>query len=474
MRALQQIAHGTGNDDADGGRNRGKDKRVLETVEGFHPAEDRLPVVEGEVAGLQSALADVDLEGSEQNRGKGEQNDDHREEGDQHGERNPPAAQLHQGRLYGLAGHGDILPPGEDYIREKQDDHRQQHQEHRHAGGVVKPLLAERDIFHNACGDRVYAPGTADDGGNAVTAHGAHENQQRAGDQRGQHHGQRHGEHGLERRGPADAAGLLQRGIHLLHGAADGDEGVGIVEASQHPDHPGQTVDVQGARGVAEAEKGAQPLIDRADVGVEQAEPGHGADIGRNHVGEHKERAEELPSVQICAAHQPGQREGEQRSEHHGRARSDEGVFHRVQIQRIGVQAADGFEREAALREEGLDQHVDQRHELEQEQEIDDQQNDQPLDIHPPGPVACHQNSQKQRVEGDDHADQNRRPAVPDHQLIRHGDLATGNHAEGVKLGRLVPDGLLQRVDLFGYSRVGGAVADIPGLHQHGGTFFSA
>ena len=103
-----------------------------------------------------------------------------------------------------------------------------------------------------------------------------------------------------------------------------------------------------------------------------------------------------------------------------------------------------------------------------------DQQNDQPLDIHPPGPIASHQNSQKQRVEGDDHADQNRRSAVSDHQLIRHGDLAPGDHAEGVKLGRFVPDGLLQRVDLLGDTRVGRAVADIPDLHQHGGPLFSA
>ena len=138
------------------------------------------------------------------------------------------------------------------------------------------------------------------------------------------------------------------------------------------------------------------------------------------------------------------------------------------------MQTADGFEGETALREEGLDQHKDQRHELEQEQEVHDQQNDQPLDIHPPGLIACHQNSQKERIEGDDHADQNRRPAVPDHQLICHGDLAAGNHAEGVKLGSFVPDGLLQRVDLLGHGSLCRAAADIPDLHQHGGTFFSA
>ena len=138
------------------------------------------------------------------------------------------------------------------------------------------------------------------------------------------------------------------------------------------------------------------------------------------------------------------------------------------------MQTADGFEGETALREEGLDQHKDQRHKLEQEQEVHNQQNDQPLDIQLPGPIACHQNSQEQRIEGDDHADENRRPAVPDHQLIRHGDLAAGDHAEGVKLGRFVPDGLLQGVDLLGYTGVGGAVADIPDLYQHGGPFFSA
>ena len=178
-----------------------------------------------------------------------------------------------------------------------------------------------------------------------------------------------------------------------------------------------------------------QPLVDRADIGVEQTEPGHGADVGRDHIRQHKESTEELPPVQVGAAHQPGQREGNYGSEHHGHPRGNEGVFHRIQIQGVGVQAADGLEGEAAVREEGLDKHVDQRHQLEQEQKVHDQKNDDPLDIEPPGLISHHQQSQKQRVEGHDHTDQNRRPAVSDHQLVCDRDLPAGNHAERIKLG---------------------------------------
>ena len=54
---------------------------------------------------------------------------------------------------------------------------------------------------------------------------------------------------------------------------------------------------------------------------------------------------------------------------------------------------------------------------LEEQQEIDDQQDDDPLDVEDPGPVNEHQEEEQQRIQCDDDADQDRGTAVADHQL---------------------------------------------------------
>ena len=308
----------------------------------------------------------------------------------------------------------------------------------------------------------------ADDRGDAVAAGRADEHQQRARDQRGRHHRQRDGEERLERGGAGDAAGLLERRVHLLHRAGDRDEGVGVVERGQHPDEAAQRVDVDRAGRVRRhAEEGAQEHVHIAHVRVEQAQPGHRADVRRHHVGEHEQAAEELAAVEVGAAHQPGQRERDERAQHHRRGGGDERVLERAPVHRVGVQARERLQREGAVREERLDDQVDQREHLEQEHEVDDQQDDDPLHVKVPAVVRAQQEEQQRHVDDQQDAQHADGAAVGDDELQGEAHAARDGLLVGLDARDVLAHGLLEAVgQVRGHGFADGAAADEEQLQQ--------
>ena len=309
----------------------------------------------------------------------------------------------------------------------------------------------------------------ADDGRNAIAAGRAHKHQQRAGNQRGRHHRQGDGEQRFQRRCAGHAAGLLQGGVHFLHGPGDRNERIRIIEGGQHPDEPAEGVDVNGADGVRRhAEDGAQEYVDVAHVGVEQAQPGHGAHIGRHHVRQHKQAAEELLAVQVGTAHQPRQGEGKQRAQYHGGRRGNQRVLQRAPVHGIGVQAREGFQGEAAVGEEGLDHQVDQRQQLEQKHEVDNQQNDHPLHVEMPAVIRPQQADEQDNVQGQQDT-QHAHRAAPGHDKLRQpADAAGHGFPVGIQPGAGLADGLFQAVgQVGGNGLVGLAAAEQKQLQQH-------
>ena len=213
-------------------------------------------------------------------------------------------------------------------------------------------------------------------------------------------------------------------------------------------------------------EQHTKPLVDGAHVGVEQPQPRHGAHIRRHHVGEHEQGAEELFPVQVRPPHQPGQREGQQGAQDHGSEGGDQGVGQGVQVEGIGVQPLKGFQGECALREERFDDHIHQRHQLEQKQKVHDQQNDDPFHIHDPALVPHHEQGEQQRVQGDHDAHQHGGAAVADDELPQPGNFAAGDHAESVQLLDFIAHTFFQGV--YRIARVRGVKAGQQQLHQHG------
>ena len=379
--ALEQIGHGTGNQDADGGRQDAKDDTVLQALQDVRAGEDAGPVVGGEVPCLKQALAQVLFEGGGDNRGEGHQDHDAGKQAYQHGHGRAPLAKIHNVGPGGLARHGDVLLPGNYHVGQVQNDDGQHHQEHRQARGVIDTLGAQAHVFHNTGGYRVHLARRTDDGGNTVAAHGAHKHQQRSGNQAGGHHGQRNGEHRPQRGRSGYPGGLLQGGVHFLHGPGQGDERVGIVEGGQHPDHARQGVDVQGAHVGIHVKNGADDNIDGAHVPVQQPEPGHGAHIGRHHVGEHKQAAEEFFPIHIGAPHQPGQGEGQQRAQHHGCKGRDERIGQRAPVHFVGVQPFKGVQGKSSLREESLYHQIQNGEYLENHHEQHNAKDEYPLGV---------------------------------------------------------------------------------------------
>ena len=318
----------------------------------------------------------------------------------------------------------------------------------------------------------MHLPRRADNGGDAVAAHGRHEHQQRARDQAGGHHGQGDAEHGQQGRRAGNAAGFLQTGIHLLHGPGNGDESIGIIERGQHPNQAAQRVDIQRAGGIAQAEDQAEELVHGAHVGVQQPQPRHGAHIGRHHVRQHEQGAEELFAKQVGAAHQPRQREGDQRAQHHGDGGGDERVLQRAQVHLVGVQALEDVEGKAALREEGLDDQIHHGQHLEDQHEIHNKEDNGPLEIQMPAVVFIQHQEQQRDVQRQQDAQQDRRAAVRNQQLGKKGNRAVRRHFIGGNAGLGIAGRFLQAIDMVGGQGLVLCVgADQKQLHQRGGAF---
>ena len=320
----------------------------------------------------------------------------------------------------------------------------------------------------------MHPPGAADDGGNAVAAGRADEHQQRAGNQRRHGHGQIHLENGPQGRGAGGPAGLLQGGVHLLHGPGDGDKGVGIIEGAQHPDEPRQAVNIQGPRPVPQGKELPQPLVHGAHVGVGQPQPGHGPHVGRHHIGHDEQRPEELLSVQIRPPHQKGQGKGQQRPQDHGGEGGGAGIENRglVQARFILKQALQRVQGEPPSGEQGPQHQVSQGQHHEDQQKIHDQQDQDPFKIKGPASLRPHQQAQGQHVQHQQNPDQQHGPGVHQHEMPKPADLLPGDHAQRLAPHlRSVRQGPLQAVQLVAVHLALVIEAGEKGLDQHGLPF---
>ena len=122
-----------------------------------------------------------------------------------------------------------------------------------------------------------------------------------------------------------------------------------------------------------EAERRAQPLVKVAGAAAEQQLPGHGAEEGREHVGDAEQRAHQSLGGDVAAAQQPGVEHAHDRAEHGDEERDLDRVPHRAEVlgieqlrlEQLGVELPLIEERVVHDHEDGDDDDDQQQHEAE-------------------------------------------------------------------------------------------------------------
>ncbi len=218
-----------------------------------------------------------------------------------------------------------------------------------------------------------------DDGGDAVAGACGNEHQQGRRHNAGGHHRQGDGPQGLEGAGAGYLGGLFQGRIHLLHSAGDGDEGVGVIEGGKNPHQAAHCVDIKGVFG--QVEEIFQKYIEGAHRGVQKAKPRHSPNVGGHHIGGDEKGAEKLFAVQIGAAHQPGQRKGDQHPQDHRAGGGDNGVSQGGPVHGVGVHPLEGVDGEAPIRSEGADDQIEHGEDFKDHQKGHNGDDDHPFDI---------------------------------------------------------------------------------------------
>ena len=119
------------------------------------------------------------------------------------------------------------------------------------------------------------------------------------------------------------------------------------------------------------------------------------------------------------------------------------------------------------IREKGLDHRVDERHELEHQQKVQNSKDNQPLDIKAPDPVRRHHEGQQQRVETQQDSAQDHGAGVAENELAQGRQLTGGDHAKGVELQRLIPHALFKLVHAGGFQLRRAGKGSVIQLHEH-------
>jgi len=215
------------------------------------------------------------------------------------------------------------------------DDHEDDGQGRRLAHARGCPHV---DVLDDLRGEHVDAAGHADHGGHAEGGGRGGKDQKASCEETGGHERKRDVPEDPQRGSPADAGGLLEGVVHLLQGARHVQEGQRVVEQGHDPYEARDGVDVEGA-GHLGPEELNEHLVHVPHAGRQQEDPGDGAHVGRDHVGDEEQRPELPPVRQVAAHDEPGQARGEDHGEQHREAADPEGHHHGVPV---ALHAVDG------------------------------------------------------------------------------------------------------------------------------------